>query len=443
MRAKNTNLIFALINLMAVVVVFTGWWPVPGSYFLLEPALFCSMAMLCLLMLTVSEVRVDRRSLFAYGAFTAWVVLSDALSGEFLPALARDVHWLILPLLVVLYTRLFAESEDMLKVLQVVVALSLIIICYRLIDVADGVVNWIMLPIFGNIRHLAMTVGLMSVFLYHDVGYRQTEKWLFVLARIIGLGLLFWSGSRASMLAWALAFFLIILGTDQRSKWRGWCLEVSVAIALALLFDVGDPSMGFLNAFFRQWSTGTIDGMSSGRLTLWLKTLDALRDPYTLLLGAGGNGFVRLQLMWDAQSFQPHNIILQVLSDWGIGGFLLLVLLIKQGIPERLAWKASKDGEVLLGAALMAFLLVIGLLDAGLYHLQYLFYAAIAFALVAKPVSHGALNDIGVIKRVNIPSLIIVILLLAVMFLHWAMRNYRADWPVSPLNQPYVVPHRG
>jgi hypothetical protein len=63
MRAKNTNLIFALINLMAVVVVFTGWWPVPGSYFLLEPALFCSMAMLCLLMLTVSEVRVDRTQL--------------------------------------------------------------------------------------------------------------------------------------------------------------------------------------------------------------------------------------------------------------------------------------------------------------------------------------------------------------------------------------------
>jgi hypothetical protein len=51
------------------------------------------------------------RSLFAYGAFTAWVILSDALSGEFLPALARDVHWLILPLLVVLYTRLFAEER--------------------------------------------------------------------------------------------------------------------------------------------------------------------------------------------------------------------------------------------------------------------------------------------------------------------------------------------
>lgn len=428
---------------MAAAVVFFGWWPLPGNYFLLKPVLFWAIATMCLLMLLVSEVRVDRRSLCAYVAFSTWVILSDILSGEFLPALARDVHWLILPLLVVLYSQLFIKNEDALKLLQVAVALSLIIIFYRLIDSAEFVFNWVKPPIFGNIRHMAMTVGLMSVFLYHDVGYRQIEKWLFVLARIIGLGLLFWSGSRASMLAWALAFFLIILGTDQRSKWRGWGLEVSAAIALALLFDVGDPSMGFLNAFFRQWSTGTIDGMSSGRLTLWLKTIDALRDPYTLLLGAGGNGFVRLQLMWDAQSFQPHNIILQVLSDWGVGGFLLLILLVKQGISGRLAWRASKDGKAVLGVALMAFLLVIGLLDAGLYHLQYLFFAAIAFALIAKPVDHGARDGMDAIKRIRVPRFGIAALLLAAMFLHWTVRNYRADWPVSPLNQPYVAPHRG
>ena len=443
MTIRNTRLTFSLINLMAVAVVFIGWWPVPGSYFLLDPVLFCAIAVLCLLMLSVNEVRICQRSLFAYVAFATWVFLSDALGGEFLPALARDVHWLILPLLVILYAQLFARSEEALKVLQVTVALSLIIICYQLVDSADGVVNWVMLPIFGNIRHLAMTVGLMSVFLYYDVGYRQTEKCLFVLARIIGLGLLFWSGSRASMLAWALAFCLIILGTDQRSKWRGWCLEVSLAIALALLFDVGNPSMGFLNAFFRQWSSGSMDGMSSGRLTLWLKTIDALRDPYTMFFGAGGNGFVRLQLMWDAQSFQPHNIILQVLSDWGVGGFLLLVLLVKQGVSGCLAWKASKDGKVVLGAALMVFLLVTGLLDGGLYHLQYLFFAAIAFALVAKPVDHGARDGMAAIKRICVPRLGIAALLLAAMFLHWTVRNYRADWPVSPLNQPYAAPHRG
>ncbi|MDO9272186.1 MAG: O-antigen ligase family protein [Rugosibacter sp.] len=443
MRAKNTNLIFALINLMAVVVVFTGWWPVPGSYFLLEPALFCSMAMLCLLMLTVSEVRVDRRSLFAYGAFTAWVVLSDALSGEFLPALARDVHWLILPLLVVLYTRLFARGEDVLKVLQVAIALSLIIICYRLIDGADGVVNWVKLPIFGNIRRLAMTVGLMSVFLYRDAGYRQSEQWLFVLARITGLGLLFWSGSRGAILSWLFAFLTFVCLTGQWSRLRGWLLEVIVAVALALWFDVGNPSMGFLNAFSRRLSTGTIDGISSGRLTLWLNTLDALREPGVALFGAGGNGFVRLRLMFD-QIFHPHNIGLQALVDWGAVGFLLLLWLVRQGMPERSAWRASKDSMRGLGAALMVFLLLTGLLDGGLYHLQYLFFAAMAFALTAKPIAVAENDDEGSAQQITVSRLGIAGLLFAAMFLHWVVRDYRVVWPVtSHLNQSYAAPQRG
>jgi len=440
MLAKNTNLIFALINLMAVVVVFTGWWPVPGSYFLLEPALFCAIAMLCLLMLTVSEVCVDRRSLFAYGAFTAWVVLSDALSGEFLPALARDVHWLILPLLVVLYTRLFAGSKDMLKVLQVVVALSLIIICYRLIDGADAVFNWIRLPIFGNIRRLAMTAGLMSVFLYFDDGYRQSEKWLLVLARVVGLSLLFWSGSRGAMLGWMLALLLFIRLTGQWSRWRGWSLEVGVAIALSILFDVGNPAMGFFGAFLRSWSgavvTGTVDGLSSGRMSLWLKTLEVLQEPRIALFGAGGNGFVRLHLMFD-QIFHPHNIVLQMLSDWGVGGLLLLLWLVRQGMPMRSGLKSAKTGMTGLGAAVMVFLLVTGLLDGGLYHLQYLFFAAIAFALIAVPAHDGEYAG----DRIVVPRLGIVALLFAAIFLHWMVRDYRVEWSATPLNQHYVAPH--
>jgi len=443
MRAKNTHLIFALINLMAVVVVFTGWWPVPGSYFLLEPVLFCAIAVLCLCMLPVGEVRISCRSLFAYGAFTAWVVLSDVLSGEFLPALARDVHWLILPLLVVLYKPLFARSEVPIKMLQVAVVLSLMAICYHLIDVAAGVFNWVKLPIFGNIRRLAMTVGLMSVFLYRDTGYRQSEQWLFVLARIIGLGLLFWSGSRGAMLSWLFAFLTFVWLTGQWSRLRGWLLEVIVAVALALWFDVGNPSMGFLNAFSRRLSTGTIDGISSGRLTLWLNTLDALREPGVALFGAGGNGFVRLRLMFD-QIFHPHNIGLQALVDWGAVGFLLLLWLVRQGMPERSAWRASKDSMRGLGVALMVFLLLTGLLDGGLYHLQYLFFAAIAFALTARPIAVAANDNEGIAQQITVPRLGIAGLLFAAMILHWVVRDYRVVWPVtSHLNPTDVVPHRG
>lgn len=250
------KLIFTAINLLGAGVVFLGWWPVPGSYFLLEPVLFCTIAVLCLFMLPVGEVRINRRSWLAYAAFATWVVLSDALSGEFLPALARDAHWLILPLLVVLYKPLFARSEEPLKILQVAVALSLIVICYRLIDDAAGVVDWIRLPIFGNVRRLAMTAGLMSVFLYHDTGYRRYEKWLLTVARIVGLGLLLWSGSRGAVLAWLLALGTLIWCTGQWSRLRACSLEAGIAMALALWFDVGNPSMGVWGGVFQKLGSG-------------------------------------------------------------------------------------------------------------------------------------------------------------------------------------------
>lgn len=440
MCEKNSISVFALINILAAVVVFLGWWPISGSYFLLEPVLFCAIALLCLLMLSVIDVQVARRSIWAYAAFAAWVIFSDVLSGEFLPALARDVHWLLLPLLVVLYTSLFAISKNALKVLQVAAAFSLIIIAYRLIDGADGVFNWIRLPIFGNIRRLAMTAGLLSVFLYLDVGYRQSERWLLVLARVIGLSLLFWSGSRGAMLAWMLALLMFIRLTNQWSRWRGWSLEVGVAIALSILFDVGNPSMGFFGAFLRSWSgavvTGTVDGLSSGRMSLWLKTLKVLQDPRIALFGAGGNGFVRLNLMSD-QIFHPHDIVLQVVSDWGVGGLILLLCLIRQGIPTRHGLMSAKPGMTGLGVALMVFLLVTGLLDGGLYHLQYLFFVAIAFALLAVPTRDGeCFGDRIVVSRLGIGAL-----LFAAMFLHWAVRDYRAEWPTTPLSQHHVAPH--
>lgn len=437
MLTKNIPLIFTLINLIGATVVFLGWWPAPG-YFLLEPILYCAIAILCLLMLVVPELRINRRGLLAYVAFAIWVVLSDSISGEFLPALARDVQWLILPLLAVLYASLFARSEEPLKALQVAAALSLFVICYRLIDGAEDIFDWVHPPIFGNVRRLAMTVGLMSVFLYRDAGFR--EKWVFALARTVGLGLLFWSGSRGAILAWVLALLTFARHTGQWSRLRTWSLEAVAAILLSVVFDVGSPHMGIFAGFFlRSWRTavvtGTLDAVSSGRTTVWLKTLSALQDLHIALFGAGGNGFVRLHL-WYRQIFHPHNIILQLLSDWGAGGLFLLLWLVKEGMPKCLR-RADKDSVAGLGFALMVFLLVTGLLDGGLYHLQYLFFAAIAFALltVAEP------NDER-INQITISRLGVAALLVATIFLHWAVKDYRTESPMNPLRLPYVAPSR-
>jgi hypothetical protein len=438
MLTKHTPLLCTLINLIGVTVVVIGWAPVPG-YFLLEPILYCGIVILCLALLPAAVASVRRRSLLAYVAFALWVVFSDSTSGEFLPALARDLHWLILPLLTVLYTRIFAGSGESLKVLQVAVALSLLLICYRVIHEADSVVLWASrMPMFGNVRRMAMTVGLMTVFLYHDVRYR--EKWLLTLARIVGLSLLFWSGSRGAMLAWAVALWIFVWHTGQWARLRAWALEATVAVFLAILFDVGDPQMGLLTgALFRTWNRavvgGSIDAVSSSRVTWWLKTLSTLQDSHIALFGAGGNGFVRLEL-WYRQIFHPHNIVLQVLTDWGVGGLLLFLWLVKEGMPNCLK-RTGKDGVAGLGLALMAFLLITGLLDGGLYHLQYLFFASIAFALIASaaPVEEPA-------NTVTIPRLGIAVLLLSSMFVHWVLKDYRTLSPMNPLRQPYVAPSR-
>jgi len=439
MITRNNPSILRLINLVGAAVVFIGWWPVPG-YFLLEPALYCGIAVLCLVMLPVTEVHIHRRTLLAYAAFLAWVVFSDAISGEYLAALARDFHWLILPLLVVLYAQLFARSGDTLKVLQLAVALSLPAIFFYLLNAAGTIDHWVYEnPIFGNVRRMAMTAGLMIVFLYYDAGYR--EKWLLTLARTVGLGLLFWSGSRGAILAWGLGLLTFAWHTGQWSRLRAWSLEAAAALFLAILFDVGDPQMGILGGvFLRTWSKavvgGTVDVVSSGRVAWWLKTLGALQDPQVALLGAGGNGFVRLEL-WYRQIFHPHNIILQVLTDWGAGGLLLLSWLVKEGMPKCLG-RTGKDSVAGLGLALMVFLLVMGLLDGGLYHLQYLFFASIAIALIASaaPVERC-------VKPIAIPRLGIAVLLFASMFLHWSMRDYRSESPMHPLRQHYVAPIRG
>lgn len=88
-----------------------------------------------------------------------------------------------------------------------------------------------------------------------------------------------------------------------------------------------------------------------------------------------------------------------------------------------------------LGAALLVFLLVTGLLDGGLYHLQYLFFAAIAFALLAASTREGASGW----NRVAVPRPGIAVLLIAAMLLHGVMRDYRVEWTALPQARQHVA----
>lgn len=445
MGAQPMNLGLIIASLIGAWLIFLGWWPLSANYFLLDPVLFAVAAIFCvfLLMGPGFKVNVQHRSLLVYLAFAFWVVLADAASGEFLPALARDTHWLILPLLVVLYTSLFEKYGDALKILQATAALSLMLIAYRLLDGADGVYDWARPPIFGNIRRLAMTVGVMSVLLYADAGYQRAEKILLIVGRVIGLTLLFWSGSRGAMLAWLLAFLTFVYLTKPQGRWRVWLIEIAAAMALAMLLDVGNPAMGLLNVVLRSIgvdiSLKGVDKLSSSRLSLWMSAIDRLRQPDIALLGAGGNGFVRLGLAF-GQVFHPHNIVLQAVTDWGVIGTGLLFWVAMRGLSGAVAdWRGDSGVASAQGIALMVFLLIVGLLDGGLYHAQYLLFAAIAFALVAQHGQRMTIAGQDQAKRIEVSRITVMVLLVGAVCVHWLVRDYRAGWSVLPLNRPEAV----
>jgi Zn-dependent protease with chaperone function len=264
-----------------------------------------------------------------------------------------------------------------------------------------------------------------------------------MVGRVICLTLLFWSGSRGAMLAWLLAFLTFVYLTKPQGRWHIWLMEIVTAVVIAILLDVGNPSMGLLNAFLR--STGAdasfsgVDKLSSTRLSLWMSAIDRLRQPDIALLGAGGNGFVRLGLAF-GQVFHPHNIVLQAATDWGVVGVGLLCWMAFRAWP----WTEVKrwgDGNTTsgLGMALMVFLLTVGLLDAGLYHSQYLVFAAIAYALVSQPRQQMITAGLNRVKRIDVSRITVMIFLVGAVWLHWMMRDYRTEWPVSPSNRPGAV----
>ena len=418
------------------LLIFFGWWAIHnGGYFVLDSVLFSWTAIFCSLGLLLVDRLAWRRRIATYGlAFLGWVLLADVLSTEPLSAIARDVQWLILPLLIVVFRRLSQSSEEFLPILQITCAFSLLWISIYLFMSADAVFDWMHPPIFGNIRRLGMSVGVMTVFLYLDAGIKERYKFLLTLGRLIGLAMLFWAGGRGSFLGWAVAFAICSLAAKT-----GWqplkkhVIEIGLALIFAVLCSVNTPGMGIWSGLVRPsvYQSGSLDQVSSMRLTLWSRTISVFGDPFCAVLGAGGNGFIRLKLMPAQQIFHPHNILLQAATDWGVIGLLLLSIVVLSVAHRVAACRQPLGRRESVGAGMLAFLLVTGLLDGGLYHLEYLIYAALAVSML--PSGHAdAQSDKDMLV---VPKVVVLVFLFGAVLLHASLRDYRAVWVNTPWSE--------
>lgn len=132
----------------------------------LASPLFFALATYLVVLATQYRIAVTPRSLALFSLFAAWAVFADARSGEFLPALAMDSHWFILPLATLLIAQVFREYPLAFQAIRVGAALCIINLISTMLVNAEWYDTWHYPPIFGHIRHLGLSIGFLTILLF-------------------------------------------------------------------------------------------------------------------------------------------------------------------------------------------------------------------------------------------------------------------------------------
>ena len=388
----------------------------------LATPLFLVLAAYLAFLSTQYTIEVSPPSLILYLIFAAWVVCVDARSGEFLPALAKDTHWFILPVAALLIAQVLRDDPKAMLLLRAGAALCIINLILTLYVRSEWNDNWHHPPYFGHIRHLGLSIGFLTILLYVR---EETKGWLsvfFRICRILGLALMFWSGTRSSMLGWICC---ILIFTFSNRRWAG--IMISESIAAVLLSIIHPPPLpngfgGVIGSVERTINSVTTNALTTNRLAIWQSALSELENLGRSWTGLGGNGFARLQVMHDARlvfpgHVQAHSVIVQSICDWGYPGLLLLTAFFYQSTVRLIALIRSSFDPTGLGC--LVYLVITGMLDATLYHLEHLNYLALSCALLmgGVPAQNG--------KLITLPKFVVLSLLAGFVLIHALTLDYR------------------
>ena len=392
----------------------------------LASPLFFALAAYLVVLATQYEVAVTRASLLLFSLFAAWAVFADSRSGEFLPALAMDTHWFILPLATLLLAQVFREFPVAFQAVRIGAALCIINLLLTMVVNAEWYDNWHYPPVFGHIQHLALSIGFLTVILFVRNEMTGWVAVFFRVSRILGLALVFWTGSRSSLLG-LLCCVVVVLYSDRRWA-KTLLIDGIVAIALTYIPPPPFPKpFGKLPRILggvqlESLSQVTVDTLTSFRLKIWQSTLSGQDGIGRLWTGVGGNGYARLQTMYGVKLFIPghvqaHNVIVQSICDWGlIGTALLAGFFCQSALRPVITEHKQYDPTALAG---VVYLLVTGMFDATLYHLEHIVYLAIAMAW---GISQRALCGN---KEIVVPTSVVVALLVVLALIHMQTFDYR------------------
>lgn len=227
-------------------------------------------------------------------------------------------------------------------------------------------------PIYGSVRlfgahQFAGAVAATGLLVCTPL--RRSWRLLTIVVAALAWTGLFWSGSRAPVVAMAVATALWF--------WRGTAAEhgallrwvpALAAVGMIVSLTLGRPhlGMGWSSAVERTVQAAGIEDVSSERSRFWAATWRyAIQSP---VIGHGADGYRFIEP--NQNGSQPHNVLLQWLLEYGVLGLvplLWLALRCAGGLWRRTAGGTPAPMQIWASASLGGAL-AYGMLDGVFYH---------------------------------------------------------------------------
>lgn len=225
--------------------------------------------------------------------------------------------------------------------LGVLVLITQLLVLYLFFD-APNIGEWgIHPPLGGHVRLMGMIAAVAvitnSIFLLVKATHALPKMAILIITSPIYMAFLIWTGSRATLVFCLLCLTGLLITQCYFKK-----LQLKRLLLVACLFLLAIPLaektsilpwMGFHRMVEASQSNNptilstseAVDTVTSGRLKIWQLSAQALERQYWF--GYGPNGYFFLPERQE-DFIHPHNIVIQVLIEWGLlGGSLLLFIL--------------------------------------------------------------------------------------------------------------------
>ncbi len=253
-----------------------------------------------------------------------------------------------------------------------------------------AVPGFISVRLFGAIAGAWAILTLALAIMYgREARFRP---WILVAAGF-AVGMVVWSGTRAAILGVGgaaiigVVFYRQMLSDARRTLLPVVCAALAGAALAIVLLPYGDPDF-LLLAPDDFKSSGSADGITSGRVTLWIAAWQAFTTVPMFGAGPGASSWILPPDI--AKHIQPHNLVIEALLSWGTvaAGAALYLLAAVVVAAHRRAARVLAAVPFLLAAD---GLLIMAFFDGTFHFAQHLmFWAAMTGLALGLPAPERA-----------------------------------------------------